>query len=424
MTIILSIFQIILMLLIILFEFKKKSVSVFLWAILLVIFGIMHLITCFIGNSQYPAEVLNEASIYVILFMLTYIITRLLLINDNNSNVLDFKNDNEMYDNKIYYKILIIFLIVVVIYQVYNLIVNAGGIFNTSWGNMRKYSLSQKYFSFSQTFTTLFFSSSSCLLIALKRKNKKEIIIISILILLEVIISRNRIEILPLFCAFLAFYISKLKTITPKIISTLSIILIVVIYSVYGLRVFRHYGTLSTFINEFKLSDFNEKIKYQIKTDDGELGLKNHFYYFINNDNNFKNFGKGNTYKRMLLVWLPTGWSYGLKPDDFAISMGYAVNPTIVGYSVHPTLFGDCYANFGFIGFIGMGIFWSIYVTAIDFMIKRKKDKYFKYSLVSICSISYIIIGRGSVYNGFVWLFFGMIILHILNFLTKFKIKN
>lgn len=396
--------------------------SVFLWAILFLIFGIVHFISCFVGDLQYSNSVLNEASLYVILFCIVYLITRKCTKTKNNSNVIDINIDKSGRNDK-FYKILVVVLLVVVAIQSYSLITSAGGLSNTSWGSMRNSTSNQNYLSYSQMFITLFFAASSCLLLALANKDKKKTLIVIALIIFEVIISRNRIEILPLFCSILLLYISKIKKINIKQIVLLALIAILVIYSVYGLRVFRHYGTLDKFINEFDFAEFNGTIASYIQNDDGELGLKNYFYYFIDNNNNFEAFGEGHTYKRMLLVWLPTRWSLGMKPDDFAISMGKAVLPSSDGFSVHPTLFGDCYANFGFLGFVLMGIFWAIYASVLDYIVKIQKNPNLRYALMVICCVTYIIIGRGSIYNGFVWQFFGIIILILLNFALKIKIK-
>ena len=210
-----------------------------------------------------------------------------------------------------------------------------------------------------------------------------------------------------------------MKKITLKQITFFVILAIFAIYSVYALRVYRHYGTLQTFVKEFNFVEFNEKVNLYLKTDNGELGLRRHFYYFINSNNDFNDFGKGHTYIRMLMVGIPTQWSFGIKPSDFAISMGSAIDPTIVGYSIHPTLFGDVYANFGDFGVL-MGFFWALYTSIIDRILQKQKQS-IKITSILICSVAYVIIGRGSVYNGFVWQFYGLIIIQVLSIISRFR---
>lgn len=428
---ILSIIQFILIVYISFDEFHKRSLSVFLWATLFLLFGLVHLFTCFMSENMFPDRVLNTASLYVILFCLIYLFFRKLLFRkDNFALTLSNNIDNDYITNsknkRLYSKFLIILdilLTIIVLYQLYYLITFAGGIFNTSWGTMR-HSINNQYLSFSQIFVTLFFAASSCLLLSLYKKNKFLIVYNFGLVLAEVLISRNRIEILPIFCSFLVFYMLKIHRLKIKQIIVVCIMAIIAVYGVYSLRTFRHYGSLSSFMNEFSASDFITRTNSYFLNDDGELGLKKYFYYFIYNDNNFDDFGKGNTYKRILFVWLPTKWSFGIKPNDFALSMGHAVDPTIKGYSVHPTLFGDCYANLGFWGSILLGMFWAIYVTVLDKIVIKQKDLFLKLSMYSLSAIAYVIIARGSVYNGFVWMFFGFIILYCIDFVLHIRINS
>lgn len=422
-TIILGILQLILIGIICIYELKNKSTSIFLWAVLILMFGIMHFFTSISSDIEYSNEILNKASLFVIIFCITYLTTRILISRKSSSNVIVLEETVQVNRvEKKFFIILYFLLIFVVIYQIFVLATGAGGLSNTSWGNMRKTTTNTGYFSYSQMFTTLFFTASSCIMVAFMLKDKKKVIISISLILLEVIISRNRIEVLPIFSALILFYISRIKKIQIKHFLVFSIIAIVAIYSVYALRVFRHYGTLQTFIETFEFTEFNDTVSLYLKTDNGELGLRRHFYYFINKNNNFKDFGQGNTYIRMLLVAVPTKWSFGIKPSDFAISMGYAIDPTVEGYSVHPTLFGDCYANFGMAGMF-MGIFWAIYATILDYILNKQK-RIIKYASILVCSISYIIIARGSVYNGFVWQFFGLIILQVIFIISRITIKK
>jgi hypothetical protein len=153
-------------------------------------------------------------------------------------------------------------------------------------------------------------------------------------------------------------------------------------------------------------------------TSNGELSLKDVFYYFIYNNNQFPNFEQGHTYIRMLLVLFPTSLTLGIKPPDFAQSMGYAVDPGILKYSTHPTLFGDCFANLGFAG-VFLGIFWAIFFSLTDYMVNRQ-DQILKLSLFSLCSVVFIILARGSVYNSFSILVWGCILLAIIYKSSKY----
>lgn len=126
----------------------------------------------------------------------------------------------------------------------------------------------------------------------------------------------------------------------------------------------------------------------------------------------------------MLLVYLPTRWSLGLKPPDFAISMGHAVG-MLPGGSVHPTLFGDCFANFNYFGML-MGVFWAYFVKLTDkiYIYFAKRNFLFGACVYILMCCYYVIIGRGSVYNPFTFVAYGLPFVYLLQkFIFNKKIK-
>lgn len=122
----------------------------------------------------------------------------------------------------------------------------------------------------------------------------------------------------------------------------------------------------------------------------------------------------------MLFVYIPTRWSLGLKPDDFAISMGHAYGMA-AGGSTHPTLFGDCYANLDIFG-IFLGAFWAIYVTIADRIIISRKHSLSAILIYVLNAVVYVIIGRGSVYNGFWFIAYGVPLILLIEYI-KYHIK-
>jgi len=189
----------------------------------------------------------------------------------------------------------------------------------------------------------------------------------------------------------------------------------VVIYIVYALRLFRHYGDLENFIKNFDLITFNNRLFEMLLNDDGELGLRNIFLYFIYKNNNFINFNQGHTYLRLLFMFIPTKYSFGLKSPDFAISMGSAWSGDFSNttFSTHPTLYGDCFANLYWFG-IFLAVFWALFATIIDKIIYEDGSLVKQLNYISIFGSMYVIIGRGSVYNG---IYMGVSSAIILNFI-------
>lgn len=392
------------------YELRKNSTAVFLWAVLMVMFGIPHLLSTLLTTYKYSKSTINEASVFVILFCVIYLLIR--LVSKRKYDKIQNKDlsKNEICEMNKYMKILFCLLGVIVVIRCIIIIRQGGGLLNTTWETMRATS-NGGYFSFSQIFITLFFVSSSCIIMAIKLKNRKIAIFGIILVLIEVLVSRNRIEILPIFVAIIYLYIEKYDKIKLRSVIFLGIIGIFAIYTVYALRAFRHIGTIDNLIKNYDLKSFNEKVVTYLENDDGELSLREYMYYFIENNNNFNDFGKGHTYIRMLFVFIPQKWSFNIKPNDFAITMGKAILPNSTGYSIHPTLFGDAYANFGIYGFLCGGL-WAIIANCIDNII-RKNNKTLYLPLVLNFGIAYIIEARGSVYNAFTWSVYGFVILKI-----------
>lgn len=60
-------------------EYKARSLSLFLWGTLLIMFGFPHLFVILLGISGYDELVMIKASLFVILFNIVYLITRMIL---------------------------------------------------------------------------------------------------------------------------------------------------------------------------------------------------------------------------------------------------------------------------------------------------------------------------------------------------------
>lgn len=426
MIVLLGFVQLVLIIIICLYEYKVKSPSIFLWATLFIMFGVMHFLTAFMIEFKYSETVINKASIFVIFFCIIYIFTRIITNRFKKVISIDFKSDNTYNTNlltevsKRYCNIIFIVFIVCFYYKVYSLAKFSNGIFSSSWGSGRELSNSTNLVTILKMVKFLYFQSSAIILISYYVKKYHMFVASCVIAIINVIITRNRIEILPLICCIICIFIFNERKLCIKRLLRYLFLGVIIIYIVYGLRVFRHYGTINNALQNFNIISFNNKILNYIITGNGELGLRNDFYFFINGNNDFENFGHLNSYKRMLLVLLPTKYSLGLKPEDFAISMGYAINSNLIGYSTHPTLFGDCYANAGMHG-VFLGIFWAIFVYIFDLFIRTRKKTMVKINIISCISVFYVIAGRGSVYNPYVILIYNIIFIYCFYFFSRVR---
>lgn len=426
MSIILALLQFILVSGILVLEVKRKSPAMFLWATLFLMFGMMHLLDVIMGTGKYKSETMDHASLFVIVFCLFYLITRELIGRGNGKRIkqtfysLSTGGFGEGYDNN--NRILMLVFAIASLALCWDIIKNSGGLLNTSWGGAREIALEKSYFSSMQVFFIVFNALGGLLCVSIIKKNKMGIIITSALLVFVQIITRNRVLILPLLISVIVVFVFRMKKIRMRSIPLGIIGAVAVVYIVYAIRAFRWLGTLEHALSTFSFEALNNQIKYFLTSSDGELGLRQWMYYFIDHNNNFAAFGEGHTYLRMLLVYIPTRYSFGLKPDDFAIAMGSAIG-MMEGGSMHPTLFGDCFANWGNIGVI-FGAFWAALMTLFDKIILLFKKDDYKILTYILIATGCVIMGRGAVYNGFVDIAWGIPILGVFAFMDKVKVPS
>lgn len=405
----LGIVQFVLIAAIAVWEFKLKSPAVFLWATLLIMFGLMHMINSITGDYMYSDTVLSEASLFAIGFCIVYAFIRYLFVRGKRKTTREvFQYENVktcLSEQDTNDSLLFVVFVLAMALKLIPYIRFVGSIFSTSWSEGRDYSASLGYMNTEQLARIFIYSLSGLAALFIAKKDKKWIAV-SALLIFGVLLTRNRIEILPFLCSIIAVYLYKKDKLNLKIVVFSAIAGFAVIYLVYALRVFRHYGTVQDFIQRFDIKEFNNTVRLYLATDNGELGLRRDFYFFLRGHNQYEDFGKMHSYLRMLFVYLPTSWSFGLKPDDFAIAMGQAMGMR-AGGSTHPTLFGDCYANLGVLG-VFLGGFWAIYANIADSIIIKRKRMATQILLYVLNAVVYVIIGRGSVYNGFWFVAYGV----------------
>lgn len=435
MNLILSLIQLFVCMGINLKEYKNKSISIFFWAILLVIFSIPHTISVILGYNIYGKDTAIKASLFFLGFQTIYIITRLVILNKSKKFALinDFTDEETGLETE---KLKINFdryfylnIIVGAVFLIY-LILRFGRLSGFSWGEIYLASVNKSTLkdvileNLKNINQMIYFSVTGLIVICILSKKKIKTIILGTIILFYSMTTRNRITLLPLLVGIILVYVLKNKKITIKQLITLSLLGIFSVYIVYAILIFRHSGTINSFVRQYSFKEFNEAVFDSILNGDGELGLRNIFYYFINNDNNFEGFNEGATYKRILFMFVPTKLSFGMKPKDFAITMSSAYTGDIYNttYSVHPTFLGDAYANFSWYG-IFLGIIMALVMYILDNYI-YKREYIDKILLMCLWGTCLIIIGRGSVYNGTYIGVMSTIIISIISLFKNKKIKR
>lgn len=422
---ILGMLQLLSIIIISIYEYNKRSIVVFLWATLLIMFGIPHLLSIMTNTSDYSDDIMIKASIFVIMFNLLYIITKKFL------NTFIFKDSNVSPNTRNYPQISVgrrnrlkmlslLVLTLGFLILIYYTIKHLGSLSNASWGKFRALSAELGFISLLRYAKYILFATSGIVLVYLKEERWKMATISILMIVLYTLITGNRIIILPVIISIILKYIYiNNKNLNFKTIIVIGILGFMVIYLVYFLRLLRIYGGFYNMVTNNSIVELNKKNFEMILSGDGELSLRNAFYHFIYYNNNFNNFNMGHTYIRLLLIVIPTSLIPGIKPPDFAISMGsaWSMNPYNTTYSMHPTLYGDCFANLWWFGIL-LGIFWALFSFFIDKFI-IKKNEVVRMMLMVLFSTAFVIAGRGSVYNGFFIAFAGTIIVAGINLASR-----
>lgn len=424
MDIVLGLLQLLSICFIILIEHRKRSVSLFLWGMLFLMFGLPHFVAVLLRMYDYPVRIMNDASLFVILFNTIYLVCRTpfpIRAREVRRVEATASCSHERNLARALFLSLLTSLALMVLFS----IIAFGGIGNASYG--RFYTHPHSPYEFGLGLMTiaanyLLFGSGGIILQFLQARQRGYALVACISVGFFAVLTGNRITILPLLVSIIWWYVSTHRTGLAKQVVILGIAAFVAVYVVYGLRTLRSYA-LHQVLEVLRFNVFNERILRSLMTGDGELGLREVFYYFLYRNNEFPGFGEGRTYIRLLLIALPTGLSGGLKPPDFAITMGSAKigdfsNTT---YSTHPTLYGDCYANLSWYGVL-LAVFWALFVTLID-RVLSKHSAVMRNAQSVLFGCMYAIIGRGSVYNGCMYGLVCGIWLTVMNHVTSFAAR-
>jgi len=426
-SILLAFLQLVVGLYITYFEYKKRSCGVYLWAMMIVIFCLTHFITViqYSSASRYPLWVYDAASLFALFFNIIYLVTRTLVTRkDPPVNTRQIAQDRDMLSSgqERLMKWMFWVMCVSAFIRIYHLAKYSGGLLSTSWGDMLN--SGGGYFGVEQIFRIIFYCTASVIYPALYYKKKKLAIASILLVLFVTIITRNRADILPLLISVIAYILNVTKRINLRLLVRISLFGAASVILIYTILLFRFYGSIDNFIDNADMLVLAEDVNSTLhQSDEGDLSVKEAFYFFIDKDNKFTGFNEMHTYVRMALFFLPTQWSFGLKPDDFAETMGFAWNPSEgKGFSMHPTLYGDCFANMYYFG-VFLAIFWAIFVHLIDRFLSHKQPVY-RMSGVAIVGSAFIMIGRGSVYNPFVSIIYELLILYVISAVCRVTNKK
>lgn len=406
------------------FEYKNNSLSLVLWSGLFIFFLMPHAVDIFVRSEGYSISTYNKASLFAILFNLIYLATRIILKKSIPIIGTDFidsgilKYDSEAHATDLFLKFLFCSLIISLCLLLYFIKGTFGSFLVFTWIDMFERRGGIAYIIYSYLFTMCI---PFCFL-AYKYKRYYMFATAVVIVVALLLIFRVRSFIISITVPFLLAYIynNKLKINFSRIVLVLSSV-IFIIWLILGVHVLRIYGTIENIISESSFSEFNDYSYGLLFSKYGEFGLRNAFYFFIDNDNNFSNFGIGRGYIRLLMLPIPSFILPGIKPNDFAMDMAFAYDPiaSAAGInSMHPTLYGDCYANLGWIG-IFLGAFWALITLFFDRLTRKINIQIIGISIYVAIVYAFVLIARGAIYNGIFIVFFTIITHLFLWFLCK-----
>ena len=188
------------------YEYRKGSISMFLWATLLLLFGIPHFIGVLFATYDYDSSVMIQASLFVALFNIIYLLFRITILG--RKRALDFRNEfkRKVYglrtvESKRLIRVLFMCLVASLAILVYLSVSLFGGLLATSWGGFYSlpgsvYALNKVVFAKLISMHLLFVSGGVIIPLWLTKRRYPSIACM-LIIVCHVLITRNRIEILP-----------------------------------------------------------------------------------------------------------------------------------------------------------------------------------------------------------------------------------
>lgn len=368
---------------------------------LFVVFTGPHII--YMSLDMYPEHVTHKVTLFVVIFMLLYLMLRFFYFMKFSveSPLVDLSEIRS--EPKELVNIIVAIEIVCMLIILFYLYRRGGTLLNSvAYGD---YEVSM----IEQVARTVFVSLLGIGFVCLIRREFIKFGIIVACYMVYLIITQIRYNMVSFVVPFIIFFI--FSTNRKKVVLGVGLGFFFIFF-VYVFQQVRWLGGIGN-LSEVGLETVVNRAVSYFKQGNGEVGLIKAFYYFVEHNNNFRDFGQGNGFIRLALIMLPAS-IFTFKPRDFAIDMyrewfSYD-NP--LG-TMHPTLFGDAFANFGFAGCI-TGLFYAGLFIVADETINNEKYKTVSLLKASLCCTMAILIGRGALYNAVINMLLGIIVIYLV----------
>lgn len=385
------------------YEWRKKSLGTVLWAMLFVVFTLPHSVHLYIGD--YNKNVLDTATVYAIIFIFLYSIIRFIYFYYAESPVIEFnfrdcyKTPEKLF-NMVFAVYLVCFLITAITFYG-----KGFTLLGSSWSD----TLYMKQTMLEVITGQIVVAFSGLGFVCLSKNKKLHFVICLGIYIFCLLWSKSRYNLLGFITPFIIFFIFNKDKRKVVLGITSGVFLVLLVFVFQQIRWLQDV----TLVSSVGAGEILRRSFEYMKEGGGEFGLLKAFYYFIEKNNNFVNFGEGLGYIRLLLLLIPSAILKS-KPRDFAIDMykewTHVDNPR---GTMHPTLYGDTFANFGFAGCF-MGLLYGLFIIFIDENIKRTQDPMIRVMKISMGCTMFVLLGRGAMYNAIFNFIIGWLVLEAI----------
>lgn len=259
----------------------------------------------------------------------------------------------------------------------------------------------------------LILAFSGCLFTTIPSKNWTYFYLIILILILVFMAGRTRQLVVPAAIGF--FYYVLFHYGGPKKWFGIISLSLVGLVGLFFLQFIRYQGSITDAISAIGTSDFYFSFYASLLEAEGEAAVRHYFYYLLQADIDFEGFQEATSYRRLLFLLTPGSLlrEIGLgdiKPIDMStlIYQDYFGEGIEIVATAHPLVFGDAFANLGWMGVLFGGVLALISSGANIFI--RSFPWAWRVAIMSYLGYVFIMIARGGVYNSITGMIFVMMI--------------
>jgi len=397
-------------------EYKEQNIALIFWITIFFVYVLPSLTDPFRKNfylwGAYNISIYNindiliYAHIYVLVFCSTYLLARLctrgVFFNKGEARIFLWKDIIDFPEQFKYSRQTHIFTSLLAIVAIVSLIISSYAIYSKlGWSglsdsgyNLYRLTADSKYTQLGAHLTHI---AAAGLFVAWLTRRWGVFCIILLFIMGNFFLRFNRSIFITLGIPFLTYAVFK----NNNFKGALKIIFMIVIgyLGIHFLQAFRFFGSAYDALIALQNGELFEKVKHLLTRTGGESDLRYFYYFLIDHDRSAFNLFWGQGYIRIALLPIPSKIISMIKPEDVDTVLYYFLHPGyhVKGGSSHTLIFGDSYANFGWVGMF-CGSIWAIFAS-ISNRILAWLPMGVRIHMIGIFGSAAVMIARGTIYN-------------------------